>query len=101
MTDIRPLSAGDLAGLEALVANRDGDATGISAAELRTIASTRFLPSFVSRLREHGYCIGISADGHYHVGHDKTASTEAADDGRSRGAPVSPVPLSQSPAVSV
>ncbi len=94
----RPLSAGDLAGLKALEADRDGDAEGIPAAELRTIASTHFLPSFVSRLREHKHVIGITPDGHYHLGHNKSTSTEAPDDERPA---VPPAPVGQSAGASV
>lgn len=65
-----PLSAGDLAGLELLRADRDSDdPQAVSAAALQAAIGTRFLDSWLNRVRAHGYVIGIDSEGRYEIGH--------------------------------
>jgi hypothetical protein len=82
-----PLSAGDLAALKLLRADRDAAGEGVTPAALGAAAGTRFLDSLLRRLRKHRYMIGVNSDGSWELGHggaeratDQRAATSAKDD---------------------
>ena len=75
----RPLSTGDLAVLEMLKTDRDGDAQGVPRETVELAGGTRFPGSSMGRLRAHGYVIGVTADERYELGHAEPVSTRAPD----------------------
>lgn len=83
--NIPPLSAGDLAGLELLDADRDASGEGVTRAELELAIGTRWVSSFVKRASKHGRHVVIASNGRYQVGHDEPVSREAPASGRPGG----------------
>lgn len=65
------LSAGDLAALELLRADRDGCDEGVARHDLEAAGCTRYPDSLCARLRAHGYVIGVTLDGRFQLGHSE------------------------------
>jgi hypothetical protein len=80
--ELRPLSSGDLAVLELLLEDRDGDAQGVPREAVELAGGTRFPGSLMGRLRAHGYVIGVTTGERYELGHAEPASTRAPGVGR-------------------
>lgn len=77
VADLRPLSAGDLAGLEMLRADRDGENEGVLSAPLARVVGTLYLGSFFRRLRARRIVVGELAPNLYTLV-SEPASTEAS-----------------------
>jgi hypothetical protein len=71
------LSAGDIAGIEALREDRDTCGPGLSKAELELIVGARYLGGFYSRAHQHGYQIGETGAGLVQMGHQEPGELAA------------------------
>lgn len=79
VTELPPLSPGELDVLELLRADRDACGEGVTTLEIAAVPGT-YLERAVRRLVAHGYVVG-EMDGRFRLGHDEpVASTGASGD---------------------